>query len=491
MQRGIVRINCDSRPVVGHFNYQLRSRYLESMSITVQFCGAAGEVTGSLYVIRTSTLTLLLECGMIQGGHAAEERNRGPFPVPVEDIDAVLLSHAHIDHSGRVPLLVKRGYHGPIYTQDATRALCEIMLPDSGYLQEKNAEWENKKNGRHGKDPIAPLYTKADAENCLAQFESVRYGEQLEAGPGVTVCFHDAGHILGSAIVELTFRENGGSRTLVFSGDLGYRDAPVMNAPHRLQRADVVLMESTYGDRLHRPFGETIEELSDVFETARASEGNILIPAFTVGRTQDILYLMAEHFDEWHLKNWSVFLDSPMGIEATEAYARYRHLYGTKLFGPDSHLLNMPNFHMTRSTEESMVINEVRSGAIIIAGSGMCSGGRIHHHLKNNIGNPACHLVIVGYQALGTLGRRLVDGADEIKLWGDTYPVRANVHTIGGLSAHADQQDLIEWYGAFENRPPVYLVHGEPNSQNALRMKMKEELNAPVSIAELNQTIRI
>jgi metallo-beta-lactamase family protein len=365
------------------------------------------------------------------------------------------------------------------------------MLPDSGYLNEKDAEWETEKNSRNGKEPVEPLYTKQDAENCLSQFESTRYGDRLEILPGITVCFHDAGHILGSAIVEMTFHEKGKTRTLVFSGDLGYRDAPVMNSPFRVKHADTVLMESTYGDRLHRPFAETIEELTGVFEMARANKGNIVIPAFTVGRTQDLLYLMAEHFDEWRLKDWNIFLDSPMGIEATETYAHYRHLYGAKLFGPDSHLLNLPNFHMTRTTEESMFINTVRSGAIIIAGSGMCTGGRIHHHLKNNISRTSSHLLIVGYQAYGTLGRRIVDGADEIKLWGQRYPVRASVHTIGGLSAHGDQQDLMAWYAAIEKRPPVYLVHGEPDAQNVLMKKMKAELDAPVAIASYKQSIAI
>lgn len=461
------------------------------MNPELQFFGATGEVTGSLYVIRHGKHTVLLECGLIQGGRKAEERNRDPFPLPVEDIDAVILSHAHIDHSGRVPLLVRRGYNGPIYTQNATRALCEIMLPDSGYLNEKDAEWENRKNADNGKELVEPLYTRQDAENCLSQFQSIRYQESLEVVPGMNVCFHDAGHILGSAIVEITFNENGSSRKLVFSGDLGYRDAPVMNPPRQIKQADAVLMESTYGDRLHRPFSETIEELTGVFHTARAGQGNIVIPAFTVGRTQDLLYLMAEHFDEWSLKDWNIFLDSPMGIEATETYSRYRHLFGVKLFGPDSHLPNLPNFHMTRSTEESMMINPIKSGAIIIAGSGMCSGGRIHHHLKNNIWNPACHLVIVGFQAFGTLGRRIVDGANEIKLWGETYPVRAKVHTIGGLSAHGDQQDLITWYSAFANRPPLYLVHGEPDPQAALQKKLETELQAPVSIAQRGQTISI
>jgi metallo-beta-lactamase family protein len=461
------------------------------MTIDLQFCGAAGEVTGSLYVIRTAEHTVLLECGLLQGGSGAEERNRLPFPVPVEEIDAVILSHAHIDHSGRIPLLVRRGYVGPVFAQNATCALCKIMLPDSGYLNEMDAQWENKKRRKNGKDFVEPLYTREDAENCLAQFDGMKYGQSFEVVPGITGCFHDAGHILGSAIVELKFHADGNTRTLAFSGDLGYRDAPVMDPPYRIRHADVVMIESTYGDRLHRPFAETIQELGEVFDVARANKGNILIPAFTVGRTQDLLYLMAEHFDEWKLGDWKIFLDSPMGIEATETYAKFRHLYGAKLFGPDSHLANLPNFHMTRTTEESMMINEIRSGAIIIAGSGMMSGGRIHHHLKNNIGNAAAHLLVVGYQAYGTLGRRIVDGADEIKLWGETYPVRAHVHTIGGLSAHADQQDLVDWYGAIANRPPVYLVHGEPDAQQALQRRLETDLKAPASIAEPGQRIKI
>jgi len=457
----------------------------------LRFFGAAGEVTGSLYVIYTPKHTVMMECGLIQGSAASEARNREPFPVPVSDVDAVILSHAHIDHSGRVPLLVRRGYDGPIYAQNATKALCEIMLPDSGYLNEKDAEWENKRRDKKGQASIEPLYTREEAEACAKYFKGVGYHEVTEIVPGLSLRFHDAGHILGSSIVELNYSNGNQHRKLVFSGDLGYRDAPVMNSPTQISSADAVLMESTYGDRLHRPFAATMAELKGVFESARAAQGNILIPAFTVGRTQDLLYMMSENYNEWGLDDWHIYLDSPMGIEATDVYSRYRHLYGAELFQPGARLPNLPKFHATRTTEESMTINQVKHGAIIIAGSGMCSGGRIHHHLKNNIWRPECHLVIVGYQAHGTLGRRLVDGAKEIKLWGDMYAVRAQMHTIGGLSAHADQADLIDWYSGFKNKPPVYLVHGERKAQEVLAAKLVSQLDAPVSIATVEQTIEI
>jgi metallo-beta-lactamase family protein len=461
------------------------------MSLRLQFFGATGEVTGSLYVLRSGTHSVLLECGLIQGGDENEERNREPFPVEIGDIDAVILSHAHIDHSGRIPRLVRQGYTGPVYAQEATKALCEIMLPDSGYLNEKEAEWENKKRRRKGQAPIEPLYTLEDGERSVELFEAVPYGSTIEVVPGLHLTYHDAGHILGSSIVELGCGAGEDKRTLVFSGDLGFRDAPVMNPATRLTHADAVLMESTYGDRLHRPIEETLDELTAVFRTARASQGNILIPAFTVGRTQDLLHLMIENYDRWNLDDWHIFLDSPMAIEATGVYARFRHLYDTRLFGANSDLPDLPNLHQTRTPEESMVINELESGAIIIAGSGMCSGGRILHHLKHNVWRPECHLVVVGYQAYGTLGRRLVDGAETIKLWGEDYRVRIRIHTIGGLSAHADQQDLVDWYSAFENRPPVYLVHGESRAQRPLAGRLGSELAAPAHIAEHGQTIEV
>lgn len=460
------------------------------MSLTLRFLGAAGEVTGSLYLLETPNHRVLLECGLVQGSRKTERRNAEPFPFDVGAIDAVILSHAHIDHSGRVPLLVKRGYRGPIYAQNATRDLCRIMLPDSGYLNEKEAERANR-DLEAGAAPVEALYTREEAEASLQYIEGLKYESPVEVVPGLSLRLHDAGHILGSAIVELCWRGEGEPRTLVFSGDLGYADAPVMEEPVRLEHADAVVMESTYGDRRHRPFADTLVELGEVFESARAGRGNILIPAFTVGRTQDLLYLMSQHREEWRLDDWNIFLDSPMGIEATATYARYQHLYGADLFAESSQLPNLPHFQATRSTEESMTINSVRSGAIIIAGSGMCTGGRIHHHLRNNVSRPECHLVIVGFQAHGTLGRRLVDGVERIRLWGEEWPVRLQIHTVGGLSAHADQDGLTDWYAAFSNRPPLYLVHGETAAQQALARRLADELGAPVSIAERGQAIDV
>ncbi len=461
------------------------------MTFELQFFGATERVTGSLYLLRAGNAQVLLECGLVQGGADEEARNREPFPFDPLQIEAVVVSHSHIDHSGRVPLLVRQGYTGPVYTHAASKALCDIMLPDSGYLNEKEAEWENRKRARKGQGRISPLYTQADAEASLDQFRGLEYETPTEIVPGLTLTLFDAGHILGASIVRLEYEDGGDRRTLVFSGDIGYRDAPLMDPTTRLEHADVVLMESTYGDRDHRPISATIAELTDVFESARAAQGNVLIPAFTVGRTQDLMYLMAEHFDEWNLGKWKIFLDSPMGISATKVYSQYRHLFAARLFEPKSDYPDLPNLYATRTAEESMTINEIETGAVIIAGSGMCTGGRILHHLKNNIWRPQCHLVIVGYQAIGTLGRRLVDGADEIRLWGDSYRVRAQRHTIGGLSAHADQTDLMDWYGSFTGRPPVYLVHGEERGQRPLLEKLKTDLGAPAKIAQYRQKITI
>jgi metallo-beta-lactamase family protein len=462
-----------------------------SDDFSIRFLGAAGTVTGSCYLVTAGKHRILIESGLYQGSRAEEARNATPLPVPIETIDAIVLSHAHIDHSGRLPWLARQGYQGPIYTQHATRALCAVMLPDSGYLQEQDAEWQNRKRERKGLPEVTPLYTRADAERMQALFEGIDYDEPREIAPNLTVTLHDAGHILGSAIVELRYRGKSGERTLVFSGDLGWSGTPIMNDPAIVAEADLVLLESTYGDRAHRSFAATLLEFGDVFREATRTGGNVLIPAFAVGRTQDLLYLLAEHHDEWGLGRWQIFLDSPMAIQATEIYGRHQHLYETRMFAKNRIKPALPNLQMSRSSAESMAINQIKQGAIILAGSGMCTGGRIQHHLKRNVWRPETHIVFVGYQAAGTLGRRLVDGAAHIRLWGETMLVRAQIHTIGGLSAHADQPALLDWYGGFGKRPPVCLVHGEARAQTALAGALAARYGIVPRVPVLNESIDV
>jgi metallo-beta-lactamase family protein len=426
--------------------------------LDIQFLGAAAEVTGSCHLIRDPG-----------------------------EIDVVILSHAHIDHSGRVPLLVKRGYKGTIYAQRACRDLCAIMLRDSAYLQEKDAQWDNRKRARKGLEPREPLYTTRDAKRALRQFEGLDYGERNEILPGVVVRLFDAGHILGSAIVELTLTEANHTRTLLFSGDLGHADAPILRDPTVVKEADLVMLESTYGDRNHRSRDATQAEMHEVLENALDGRGNVLIPAFAVGRTQEMLYILGENYGAWGLDRWRIFLDSPLAIEATEIYMRHSDLYdaeATAAFERNREIPFLPNVTFSKTPQQSMAINRIQSGAIVIAASGMCNGGRIKHHLKHNVWRRDCHVVIVGYQAEGTLGRRLVDGASHIRLWGETIRVKASVHTIGGFSAHADQTELTRWYGHLRDHPPAVLVHGEPPAAEALSVHLRERFNTRVTVAQ-------
>ncbi len=452
----------------------------------ITFYGAAEEVTGSCYLIRNQGYHVLLECGLFQGMPADEARNREPFPFDPSTIDAVILSHAHIDHSGRLPQLVKGGYSGSIHTHGATRDLCNIMLADSAFLNEKEAEWANRKRERKGLPLIEPLYTMEDVKHTITRFNGVAYHEEHEVVPGVRFILHDAGHILGASIVELILSEGGVERRILFSGDLGQKGLPILRDPEVVHGADLLLMESTYGDRLHLSWRDTLEELRQIFLSADHRRGNILIPAFTVGRTQEILYLFGKYFHEWRLERWQIFLDSPMGIESTEVYSQYSNLYdreARRITDEKGNFFNLPNFHLSHRTEDSMKLNQIRSGAIIIAGSGMCTGGRIKHHLKHNLWRRDSHLIISGFQARGTLGRSIVDGARHVRLWGETIKVAAKVHSIGGLSAHADQQGLLNWYRRMEPTPPVVLVHGEPSVQSILKGLLQEELGAEVTIA--------
>ena len=465
------------------------------MTLDIQFLGAAGEVTGSCHLIRAGNKQILLDCGLIQGTRLDEARNKEPFPFEPGSIDAVILSHAHIDHSGRLPMLVKAGFKGPVYTHNATADLCGIMLKDAGFLAEKDAEWENRKRQRKGLAPIDPIFTVADAEASLNQLKGLNYNEKQSILDNVAIRLSDAGHILGSAIIEIWLQEQGQQRKIVFSGDLGRPDMPILNDPTPIKNADLVIMESTYGDRLHRTWEQSLQELDDIFNEALSSgKGNILIPAFAVGRTQEIFFLLAKYYDQWSLDRWRVFLDSPMAIEATKAYVRNSQIFDSeskKMWQKHQEDSLLPNLHFSESAEESMQINKIQSGAVIIAGSGMCSGGRIKHHLKHNAWRKDCHIIISGFQAQGTLGRSLVDGAHHIRLWGETIRVAAKVHTIGGLSAHADQKGLTEWYSHFQGTPPLVLVHGEQEATNGLASHIKKALNVEANIAQPDSVMDI
>ncbi len=462
------------------------------MSIKVQIFGAAEEVTGSCHLVTVGNKRILLDCGLIQGRRKDEERNKAPFPFDPASIDAVVLSHAHIDHSGRLPMLVKAGFNGPIYTHRASRDLCRIMLKDSAFLNEKDIEWENRKRLRKGLKPVEALYTVEDARRAMSRFKGLVYRKKVKILPAVTLRLNDAGHILGSSIVELWLEDQGQVRKLVFSGDLGRPGMPILQDPALIQQADLVIMESTYGDRLHRSWEETLTEIENIVHNTANSRGNILIPAFAVGRTQEILYMLARYYEEWKLERWQIFLDSPLAIEATQVFTRHSDLFDqdmVDLWRQNKAQSILPGLHISRTSNQSMALNRIHSGAIIIAGSGMCSGGRIKQHLKHNIWRRECHVIISGFQARGTLGRSLVDGAKYIRLWGETVRVAATIHTVGGLSAHADQPGLKNWYANFEGRPRIVLVHGETAALETLSNSLKNDLGAPVTIAKYGQVL--
>ena len=459
------------------------------------FHGAARQVTGSCHLLETEGGRILLDCGMFQGPPEVSGQNRLDFPFDPKSLDAVVISHAHIDHSGLLPKLIKAGYSGPIYLTPPTHDLAELLLKDAAHLEFKDTQWENKRRERAGRRLLEPLYTLEDVEQVLALRQSVPYADWIELLPGVRLQFHDAGHIIGAAIVELELRAGGQSRTLVFSGDLGNRYSPLLRDPEKLSRADVLLLESTYGDRNHRSLADTLDEFRQALQAASRSGGNVLIPSFAVGRTQDILYWLGRFHRDGELPQQRVFVDSPMAIEASEIYANH-----AGLFNHDDPAFNraiehgwqawLPILSYSRSTEDSMALNQVK-GAVIIAGSGMCTGGRIRHHLKYNLWRRDTHVIISGFQPRGTLGRRLVDGVRRLSILGSEIAVRATIHTLGGFSAHAGQDELVHWaVGMRESHPRVYLVHGEAEAMEALQGRLRQE-QMRVEIAEPGSRIAL
>ena len=430
----------------------------------LSFLGGAGEVTGSCTLIESGDARFLVDCGMFQGGHEAWAKNLAALAFDSSHLDFVLLTHAHIDHSGLLPRLVAMGYRGPIYVTTTTAELLEVMLLDSAHLQEREADWRSRHRDARRQHPMTPLYTVAQARICLSQLRPIAYESGFQPRPGVSCTFHDAGHILGSAIVDVRVRADSGTRRLVFSGDLGQAANGMLPPPARIDSADVLLVESTYGDRLHKAPAETRAELIHAISGTLA-RGNVIIPAFAVGRTQAVLYALAELARAGSLPPLRVFIDSPMAEKATLITRAHLERLSPAMRELDAWMRGNPaelQLRYTHDVEDSKALNQLRSGAIILSASGMCDAGRIKHHLRWNLPRRECAVLITGFQAAGTLGRRLVDGAKSVRIFNEDIAVRARVHTIGGLSAHADRDGLLGWLRGFEHAPArTFVVHGE------------------------------
>lgn len=442
----------------------------------IRFCGAATGVTGSCHLLSTDKHKILLDCGMFQGGKAMDALNHDAFPFNPAEIDCVVISHAHIDHCGRLPLMVKQGFKGDIYASDATADLLPVMLRDSGHIHEQDATWQSKRNMRAGKSPVEPLYTVNDAEATLGLIRAVRYDQLLEINDQMKIVFNDAGHILGSAIIEVFCEENGRQTKLVFSGDIGMSARPILEDPTVIHKADYLVMESTYGNRLHESNAASINRLLNIAVQTTARGGNVVIPSFAVGRTQELLYELNKVYDgtgPMHeaLKDVPVYVDSPMAAEATEIFKNNAQAYDEETRGyiiRGDHPLDFKNLRFTGTSSESQAINFDNRPKIIISASGMCDAGRIRHHLKHNLWGKNNSVVFVGYQAEGTLGRRLIQGEKTVTLFGEQIDVAAEIHSLEGFSGHADRDALYAWLCGFEKKPKkIFLVHGEPESKQA------------------------
>lgn len=462
----------------------------------VTFLGAAREVTGSSYLVETDTVRFLVDCGMFQGGREASERNRRAFLFEPSTLDFVLVSHAHIDHSGLLPKLMRAGFRGPIYATEATADLLTVMLPDSGHIQEAEALRIARRRKPSSGMQLAPLYTVQDAQKCLTLVNPVAYDEHLEPHTDVTCRFRDAGHILGSAILEIWITEGSRRLKLVISGDLGQPGRPIISDPTIIEEADVLLIESTYGNRMHKHLPDTLNELAQVVEhTLFERHGNVIIPAFAVGRTQEVIYHLHQMSQHRRLRNLNIFVDSPMATAATEITKKHLALFDDEAqqlarWHAAGH--DLPNLRFTGSAEESMALNQVRSGAIIISASGMCDAGRIKHHLRHNLARRESAVLITGFQAQGTLGRRLVDGARRVSIFGQDIPVRAAIHTLGGFSAHADLSALLAWVNGFR-RPPrhTFVVHGEEGAALAFAERLRSDQGWTVTVPALGQSVQL
>ncbi|HZK24281.1 MAG TPA: MBL fold metallo-hydrolase [Oscillospiraceae bacterium] len=459
------------------------------------FCGGAQTVTGSSFLLEAAGQKILLDCGMFQGNKHLRARNFNDFPYNPAEIDFVILSHAHIDHSGLIPRLVKGGFRGHILATSATVDLVSIMLPDSAYIQEMEAEWQNRKNLRAGRPLIDPLYTREDAEKALKRFKEVNYYQKFWLSDRIALTFYNSGHILGSAITELTIVGTERTEKIVFTGDLGKAKQPIIKDPDILEEADYVVIESTYGTREHEIEDQKIEILQQVIQQTILAQGNVVIPSFAVGRTQELLYFLSRLMRDHQIPNLPIYIDSPLAISATEIFTRHPECYDLQMrellkSGQDP--FNFPEVIFTKTAEESKLINKSPGGAIIISASGMADAGRIKHHLKHNLWRPESTVLFVGYQAEGTLGRRIRDGARIVKIFGEDIKVNARIVSIDGFSAHADRSELLRWLGRFPKKPQqVFLVHGEENVLPEYAALIERELNLNTYIPEYLETVEL
>jgi metallo-beta-lactamase family protein len=467
------------------------------MKIKLAFHGAARNVTGSRYLVSTEHTRILVDCGLYQE-RQLQNRNWDPFPADPRSLDAVVLTHAHVDHVGLLPKLVRDGFAGPVYCTPATAELVRIVLLDTAHIQVEDAEFKKKRHEREGRQsafPEVPLYNETDALAAIDRLSPVPYEERVHLPQGVDLCLHDAGHILGSSMVQLDIGSNGDRRTLLFSGDIGRRNAPIVHDPSLPEHADYVVMETTYGDRVHQPESHVPEEFARVINETRKRRGNIVVPAFAIERTQDILYYLGRLLEKDRIPHIMVFVDSPMAVNVTDVFRHHPELFDEEtqaLLKKGEHPCDFPGLTMCKSSEASKAINHIEGTVMILAGSGMCTAGRIKHHLANNIDRKQSTVLFVGYQAAGTLGRIILDGAKEVRIHGQIHKVKARIERIEGFSAHADRQELLAWLSAMP-RPPrhVFMTHGEPSSSESFAAFVQQQTGWPASVPDYGQEVEL